>query len=173
MEHNTPLSPILYAKVLGSGGGGGSVTPESVLAATGQMTNEQAGQTLDNLRGLSTDVVSVPTAQEDGRFLKASNDGTASWEPLVHVASPSGSAVALIPDDGWCYKCGELTSLTITDPPSTGSYSIVFTSGSTPTVTTFPATILGLENFAAEANTLYEINVLDNRAVVGSWAVSV
>jgi hypothetical protein len=48
----------------------------------------------------------------------------------------------------------------------------VFTSGSTATSTTFPATILGLEDFAAEANTIYEINVLDNRAVVGSWAVS-
>jgi hypothetical protein len=71
------------------------------------------------------------------------------------------------------YECGELINLTITNPPATGAYSIVFTSGSTPTVTTFPATILGLEDFAAEANTLYEINVLDNRAVVGSWAVSV
>ena len=71
------------------------------------------------------------------------------------------------------YKCGELTSLTIIDPPATGAYSVVFTSGATATVTTFPASILGLEDFAAEANTIYEINVLDNRAVVGSWAVSV
>ena len=70
------------------------------------------------------------------------------------------------------YKCGELTSLTISNPPATGAYSIVFTSGSTATQTTIPATILGLEDFAAEANTIYEINVLDNRAVVGSWAVS-
>lgn len=65
-----------------------------------------------------------------------------------------------------------LTSLTITDPPATGAYSIVFTSGATATTTTIPATILGLENFAPEANTMYEINVLDNRAVVGSWVVS-
>jgi hypothetical protein len=48
----------------------------------------------------------------------------------------------------------------------------VFTSGATATSTTIPSTILGLESFAAEANTIYEINVLDNRAVVGSWAVS-
>lgn len=65
-----------------------------------------------------------------------------------------------------------LTSLTITDPPATGAYSIVFTSGSTATTTTIPATILGLESFAPEANTMYEINVLDNRAVVGKWAVT-
>lgn len=66
-----------------------------------------------------------------------------------------------------------LTSLTITDPPATGAYSIVFTSGATATTTTIPATILGLESFAPEANTMYEINVLDNRAVVGKWAVPV
>ena len=70
------------------------------------------------------------------------------------------------------YKYATLTSLTIADPPTTGEYSIVFTSGSTATTTTIPNTILGLESFAAEANTMYEINVLDNRAVVGSWAVS-
>jgi hypothetical protein len=70
------------------------------------------------------------------------------------------------------YECGELINLTITNPPATGAYSIVFTSGSTPTVTTFPAAILGLEDFAAKANTVYEINVMNNRAVIGSWAVS-
>lgn len=70
------------------------------------------------------------------------------------------------------YECGTLTSLTITSPPETGAWSIVFTSGATATTTTIPNTILGLEDFAAAANTLYEINVLDNRAIVGSWAVS-
>jgi hypothetical protein len=86
--------------------------------------------------------------------------------------SISGATPTITPLHNTIYQCGELTSLTITNPPSTGAYSIVFTSGSTATSTTFPATILGLEDFAAEANTLYEINVLDNRAVVGSWAVS-
>lgn len=84
----------------------------------------------------------------------------------------SGSTPSITPERNTTYKCGTLTSLTITDPPATGAYSIVFTSGSTATTTTIPSTILGLENFAAEANTIYEINVLDNRAIVGSWAVS-
>lgn len=78
----------------------------------------------------------------------------------------------ITPQDNHSYSCGELTSLTITDPPATGAWSVVFTSGATATTTTIPSTILGLESFAAEANTLYEINVLDNRAVVGSWQVS-
>lgn len=85
---------------------------------------------------------------------------------------PAGSSVTITPAANTIYNCGELASLTIANPAALGAYSIVFTSGATATTTTIPATILGLEDFAAEANTLYEINVLDNRAVVGSWAVT-
>lgn len=83
-----------------------------------------------------------------------------------------GASANITPASNTTYHCGELTQLTITDPPSTGAYSIIFTSGATPTTTIIPATILGLETFVAAANTIYEINVLDNRAVVGSWEVA-
>ena len=89
------------------------------------------------------------------------------------VSEITGTTPTIEPKANTIYNCGEVASLTISNPPATGAYSIVFTSGATATVTTFPATILGLEDFAAETNTIYEINVLDNRAVVGSWAVSV
>lgn len=92
--------------------------------------------------------------------------------PAETVDTVSGATQSIEPADHHIYKCGTLTSLTITNPPATGEYSIAFTSGSTATTTTIPATILGLEDFSAEANTMYEINVLDNRAVVGSWTVS-
>lgn len=101
--------------------------------------------------------------------LTAEDVGAAPAETVVEV---SGTTPTITPINNRIYNCGEITSLTISNPTATGAYSIVFTSGSTATVTTFPATILGLENFAAEANTLYEINVLGNRAVIGSWAVS-
>ena len=91
---------------------------------------------------------------------------------MPNVYERTGSTLTIFPVANAIYKCGTLTSLTITNPPATGAYSIVFTSGATATTTTIPATILGLEDFSAEANTIYEINVLDNRAVVGSWAVS-
>lgn len=84
----------------------------------------------------------------------------------------SDTAATIQPEDKHIYNCGELTSLTIDSPPSTGAWSVVFTSGATATTTTIPSTILGLEDFAADANTVYEINVLDNRAVVGSWEVA-
>ena len=83
-----------------------------------------------------------------------------------------GSTVEIEPYNNEIYQCGELAQLTITAPPADGAYSIVFTSGATPTTTIIPATILGLETFVAAANTIYEINVLDNRAVVGSWEVA-
>ena len=84
-----------------------------------------------------------------------------------------GSTVTIVTTRDHYYSCGTLDSLTVTVSGTSGAWSLSFTSGSTPTVTSIPSTILGLESFAAEANTVYEINVLDNRAVVGKWAVPV
>lgn len=206
----TPLSPILYAKIIGVGGSG-SVTPASIVSATGQMTEQQAEDTRTNIGAVSIDdigtvftlkggvatVADLPStgnAVGDVYYVEAVSAGyiwmtstqqpDGYWEELGETIdlsayqlkpvqnTPTGATPTITPADNTIYNCGELTSLTISNPPATGSYSIVFTSGSTATTTTIPSTILGLEDFAAEANTLYEINVLDNRAVVGSWAVS-
>ena len=88
------------------------------------------------------------------------------------VVTMAGSDAVLTPVAGNSYRCGELSSLTVSNLPETGPYSIVFFSGNTPTTTVFPASVRGLEDFAAEANTLYEINILDNRAVLASWEVT-
>ena len=95
-----------------------------------------------------------------------------AYQQKVVIVEVTGATPTVTPENNKRYECGTLTSLTISTPPATGEYSIVFTSGATATTTTIPATVLGLEDFSAEANTIYEINVLDNRAVVGSWAVS-
>lgn len=148
LKPNTREEHFLAA-IAGSGpspGPGGEVTPASIVTATGQMTAAQKAATRRNLGA-----------------------GSVNPPDVVDIISATPT---IEPEANTIYNCGELTSLTISNPTATGSYSIVFTSGATATTTTFPATILGLENFAAEANTLYEINVLDNRAVVGSWAVS-
>lgn len=106
---------------------------------------------------------------QTGAVVLTASDVGAS--PAESVQTVSGTTPTITPAANTTYQCGELTSLTISNPPATGAYSIVFTSGSTATTTTIPSTILGLENFSAEANTMYEINVLDNRAVIGKWAV--
>lgn len=136
----------------GGGGGGGSITVDEELNANS--TNPVQNRTITLLAA----------------HLLEELASKADEETTVTV---TGTTPTIEPQANTIYNCGEVTSLTISDPTATGAYSIAFTSGATATVTTFPASILGLEDFAAEANTIYEINVLDNRALVGSWAVSV
>lgn len=235
LQPKTRLEHLLQNLIdaIKEGGGGGSVTPASIVTATGQMTEQQAADTLDNIGGEKSKLVVTVTKSSNVLYadktfaeieaavgnkktvvvtydgityglvrattgltygfsvsecsgagnvfeahgLEVGNDD--AWEEsnfvgqdAPTVTTVSGSTPTIEPAANTIYNCGELTSLTISNPPATGSYSIVFTSGSTATTTTIPATILGLESFAAEANTMYEINVLDNRAVVGSWAVT-
>lgn len=75
----------------------------------------------------------------------------------------SGTTVTFQPAANTTYNCGELTSLTISNPPATGKYSIIFFSGATATTT------VGIENFVAEANKRYKIKVEDNYATYDSW----
>lgn len=230
-------------KIGGSSGGGGEVTPASIVAATGQMTEAQTDRMRANIVAAqdALRLTATPTAGPDETTLMSGTWSGATWEEVsravlanrliqidvtnigkitllynlgratnassnafvysvdgtlynvyvellivdgnnrfclsiinaqTETVNVSGTTPTITPAANTIYKCGELTSLTISNPPATGAYSIVFTSGATATTTTIPATILGLESFAAEANTLYEINVLDNRAVVGSWAVT-
>lgn len=113
----------------------------------------------------------APLGADAGKVLVAGNN-TCSWEQITPVVNTiSGTTPTITPADNNIYNCGEVTSLTISSAPATGAYSIVFTSGATPTTTSFPATILGLETFAAEANTIYEINVMDGRAVWYGWTI--
>lgn len=74
------------------------------------------------------------------------------------------------------YICGEVSTLDITTP-ATGIIDVVFTSGSTATVLTVtPPTGLsmkwanGFDPTILEANTVYEINIMDGvYGVVGQW----
>lgn len=67
------------------------------------------------------------------------------------------------------YELGELTSLTVTNFANPGDFIIRFTSGSTPTTTNFPASMVFPEAFAAEANMRYEINVSNGYALAVGW----
>ena len=156
------LQALIAAKLSGSGdegGGGGSVTVDAALSASSENPVQNKAIT-SKINQMDRQLGELDTAVGDK--LDA---------PIVITVT--GTTPTIEPQANTIYNCGEVASLTISNPPATGAYSIVFTSGSTATTTTIPATILGLEDFAAEANTLYEINVLDSRAVIGSWAVSV
>lgn len=135
-----------------SGGGGGEVTPASIVTATGRMSNDQKAQIRTNLNVVSTATMgAVYTRLEE-------------LEALVTATETiSGTTPTITPEANTVYQCGELSSLTISNPPATGKYSIVFYSGATPTTT------VGIENFAAEANKRYKITVEDNYATYDSW----
>lgn len=133
---------------------------------TEQYTGTITGITMNGVSKGTSGVVDLGT-------VITSHQDLSDYELKPNTVSSSETTVSITPQNNTIYQFGELTSLTITNPPATGAYSIIFTSGATATTTVIPNTMLGLESFAAEANTIYEINVLDNRAVVGSWAVSV
>ena len=152
------LMQALFTALINGPGGSGDVTPAAVVTATGRMSDDQKAQTRTNLNTVSTSTMGAVYTRLDE--LEAAATST---------ESVSGTTPTITPEANTIYQCGELSSLTITNPPATGAWSVVFTSGATATTTTIPASILGLEDFAPAANTLYEINVLDNRAVWRGW----
>lgn len=84
---------------------------------------------------------------------------------IVHTTIV-GATPTITPEDNNYYHCGTLTSLTLNNPSSAEKYSILFISGSTPTVVT------GIDNFIVEANKRYKINVEYGYATFDSWPVS-
>lgn len=85
----------------------------------------------------------------------------------------SGSTPSITAQANTRYICGTVTTLTFT-PSATGVCDVQFTSGSTPTVLTVPSTVLWPDWFdptALEANTRYEINIMDGiYGAVAAWS---
>ena len=144
MRWPTPLTPIIISKLIG--GSGGSVTPDSIVTATGQMTEQQAADTLGNIGGEAAPSIVTDLSSTSITLANANNNTE--------------------------YNYGELSALTISSIPATGYFEITFTSGSTATVLTVPNTMIMPDSFAVEANTRYEINCKDGYALVAGWAVS-
>lgn len=82
------------------------------------------------------------------------------------------TAVTLRPEAHTVYSCGELTALTLTDCPASGSFLVIFISGPTATVLTVPESLVMPDEFQVDANTRYEIYVRDGYALCAGWAVS-
>lgn len=118
---------------------------------------------------LSSDTVTVGTYPEKSI--------SAISQMLNAPVSISGTTPSITAKSGVRYICGEVSTLTITAPES-GCIDVTFTSGSTPTVLTVAtaktgATLKwanGFDPTSLEANTTYEVNILDGEfGVVGSW----
>lgn len=144
-ELEPPQSRVegLLQQILEEGGGGGG--DSSAVKYTEQsLTDAQKGQARANINA-------------SGNIVRETVSG----------ATPSIAAV-----NNTFYKCGELTSLTITSSPEEGEFAIRFTSGSTATVVNTPENILLPDGFSIEANTIYELNVLDRALVYAAIGVT-
>lgn len=99
-------------------------------------------------------------------------------ETLTIEETVSGSTPSITGAANHRYICGEVSELSIVAPES-GIVDVVFTSGSTPTVLTVTSAKTGVSAIlwangfdptSLEANTTYELNILDGEfGVVGSW----
>lgn len=93
----------------------------------------------------------------------------------IKVVTVTGTNPVIQAEENTRYICGEVTTLDITLPAS-GIVDVLFTSGSTPTVLTItPPTgqtvkwANGFDPTTLDANTTYEINIMDGLGVAGSW----
>lgn len=83
----------------------------------------------------------------------------------------SGTTPTIVAKSGIRYVCGEVASLDFT-PPVSGICDVVFTSGSTPTVLTVPSAVKwanGFDPSSLDADTTYELNIMDGLGVCGTW----
>lgn len=95
-----------------------------------------------------------------------------------NTVSVSGTTPVIAGQAGLRYICGECATLSITAPAS-GCIDILFESGSTPTVLTITSAKTGVTDIKwmdgfdpddLDANTIYEINILDGEfGVVAEW----
>lgn len=143
-ELEPPQSRVegLLQQILEEGGGGGG--DSSAVKYTEQsLTDAQKGQARANINAPGNTV-----------------------RETVNGATPSITA-----EDNTIYKCGEVTSITVTAAANI-AFTVIFTSGSTAATLTMGQNISMPDGFAVEANTRYEINVSDGYAVVAGWGVS-
>jgi len=92
-------------------------------------------------------------------------------EMLGGSVSVSGTTPTIVAKSGIRYVCGEVATLDFT-PSEKGICDVVFTSGATATVLTVPSTIKwanGFDPTSLDANTTYELNIMDGLGVACAW----
>ena len=82
----------------------------------------------------------------------------------------SGTTPSITGVDGSRYICGTVSTITIT-PPASGCIDVVFTSGTTPALLTATGVTWanGFDPAALDADTTYELNILDGLGVAMTW----
>ena len=157
-----------------AGIGGRLATAETALegkANTSDVNTALAGKA--NTTDVETALAgkaSTDTATQSANGLMSSAD-KAKLDNVGSVVTVSGTTPTITALAGVRYVCGEVSTLDIM-PCVSGICDIVFTSGSTATVLTLPSTVKFPDGaFTPEANTTYEVNILDGiYGAVMAWA---
>ena len=152
--------------------------------------NSSLQGTVDDVGALKSQITALDAAVEQldagslsalgataGQVPVADGQGAWAWGDPVQTETVTGSTPSITAQPGVRYICGEVSTLAIT-VPATGIIDVVFESGSTPTVLTVtpPSGVTavkwanGFDPTALEADTVYEINIMDGEyGVVGAW----
>lgn len=134
-----------------------------------EQITELAEQTEQAAEGVMDMTVSAQTLAQgaDATVTKTVAEGQVNLHfglPLadgeVQVVNVSGATPTITAESNKRYVCGEVSTLTLT-PVSSGITDVRFTSGTTATVLSLPQTVKMPDDFAVEANKVYEINILD------------
>ena len=147
-----------------AGIGGRLATAETALegkANTSDVNTALAGKA--NTADMNTALAgkaSTDVATQSANGLMSAQD-KAKLDNVGSVVTVSGTTPTITALSGVRYVCGEVATLDIT-PCASGICDIMFTSGSTATVLTLPSTVKFPDGtFTPEANTTYEINIMD------------
>lgn len=146
------------------------------ITPSGEIADVQVdGETVVNSEGIAVipAIHNVPVGGDAGQILvKATGNNFAMmWADKIPTVNVSGTTPTITAQADYRYVCGEVATLDFT-PSSTGICDVVFTSGATATVLTVPNTIKwanGFDPTSLEANTTYEINIMDGLGVAVGW----
>lgn len=134
------------------------ITPSSQHAAAFYGLAKAAGDTSQS-----------QSSNEVGNYTEDAK--SAISEMLGGSVSVSGTTPTIVAKSGIRYVCGEVATLDFT-PSEKGICDVVFTSGATATVLTVPSTVKwanGFDPTALDANTTYELNIIDGLGVACAW----
>ena len=179
--------PDLGALAAAGGGGGGS--DNAVLYTAQTLTTAQKQQARQNINAgtyskAESGIPKTDLAQgvQDSldladSALQSHQDISGKADKVQTVTVTTGGAVTQALDAGKIYVfSGSLTSLTLTfNAPATGDlaqYHFILTEGSTAFDPVLPNGVVLPDNHTWEADTRYEVDILDGYAVVVGWAVS-
>ena len=155
--------------VIAVGAAGSSVIKAGNSSITAITPTKQHESTFYGLAKRAGDTTQSSSSNAVGTYTEDAKSKIS--EMLNGSVSVSGTTPTIVAKSGIRYVCGEVATLDLT-PPATGICDVVFTSGATPTVLTVPSTVKWPDWFdptALDANTTYEINVMDGLGVAVGW----